>query len=201
MIWASSFGSTSECSSLVRGERGSSEPQGRRSYVALEQGKLLERREQDGLRHISILATEELNIEKHEAYLRAFHAERGASKQVIAEMIAQDRRRTLDQLTKWYEQGWEYWVACCEFEDYRESLCGIDSLDYAQEVCQELALEVASQMEKDGYVVTGQPLPEKRFRGWTRDGFRENLRRNLQLGCSTLDDDRQRWRRHPARTT
>src|SRR3954453_16527154 len=57
MIWAFSFGSTSDCLSLGWSEEEPSEPQGSRGYVALEWGKTLERREQDDLRHITHLAT------------------------------------------------------------------------------------------------------------------------------------------------
>src|SRR3990172_6450999 len=42
--------------------------------------------------------------------------ERGASKQVAREVVAAERRRTLAQLVKWYDEGWEWFGVKCDFE-------------------------------------------------------------------------------------
>ncbi len=107
----------------------------------------------------------------------------GASRQVARESVAANRRRTLDQLVKWYGQGWEWWGVRCTFtilgDEYESSLWGIDDADYAErEITVEMALDVAAQLEKAGYTVTNQP--EGRG-GWTRADKRDRITRNLSL--------------------
>jgi len=145
---------------------------------------------------IELPADEDYGIFK---YLR----ERGATKQVAREAVAAARRKTLDQLVEWYSDGWEWWTVACEFtvlgKLYCDSLSMIDSHDYAEEQREEIALEVAGQLEADGYTVTNQPeegpglsaqhfgtvvstegIRETCFRRiMTRDGWRDTWRRNM----------------------
>lgn len=84
-------------------------------------------------------------------------ATQGASKQVIAECIAEAKRRTIEQLVNWYANGWEWYVASAEYRDYSDSVCGIDEYSYAEQSAVDCAREVARQMEADGFIVEDIP--------------------------------------------
>jgi hypothetical protein len=114
-----------------------------------------------------------------------WHRGRGASRQVAAERVADQRRRQLDQLVKWYTDGWEWWGVTCEYADEGASVWGIDDADYADEyVRDEIASEVARQLEDKGYTVTGKPEDERRLtaggQSMTADAWRAHYKRNLQ---------------------
>lgn len=81
----------------------------------------------------------------------------GASKQVRFEAIAAAKRKALDQLVKWYEYGWEYYFIQGEYEGYGDSVGGVDSYEYAEELRLEIAHEIANQMEADDYIVEDRP--------------------------------------------
>jgi hypothetical protein len=106
--------------------------------------------------------------------------ERGASRQVAREGVAAEKRRTIRQLVRWYEDGWEWFGVRCRFdalEDrYEDSVWGIDDEDYAQTLTEEVAWNVATQLEKAGYTVTGKPEPT----GPTATDRRARLRRNME---------------------
>jgi len=106
--------------------------------------------------------------------------ERGASRQVAAEALAAARRQTIRQLVEWYEDGWQWYGVRCRFtvlgNEYEASLWGIDDADYAETLREEMALEVAGQLEAAGFTVTDKP--ESR-RGWVRTDKQERLIRNL----------------------
>lgn len=94
--------------------------------------------------------------------------ENGASRQVAAELVAASRRQTLDQLCRWYLDGWQWYGVRCEFavlgDEYGASVWGIDDPDYAEDsVREEIAGEVVHQLEEAGYTVTGKPEPPKRL--------------------------------------
>lgn len=106
----------------------------------------------------------------------------GCSKQVRAEAIATAKRNALDQLVKWYCDGWYVWVAVAEYGDYMECVGGIyDDCygDYAREEAESMRREVAARMEDDGFTVTGQPDPPKPYN--RVDAFRDRIRRNLTM--------------------
>ena len=103
----------------------------------------------------------------------------GASKQVRAEMIAQVKRRALDQLVKWYEDGWEYYVVSGEYHGCSDSLAGIDCWSYAEEVRLEVAGNIADQLEDDGFEVVGRPAPVVTHK---LEWHRERIARNLKMG-------------------
>lgn len=91
-----------------------------------------------------------------------YFREKGASRQVAAEMIALIRRRTLDQLVQWYTHGWTYYGVRCEYKIlgkiYQASVWGIDDQEYAErEVVSEIADEVAADLEKDGFTINNRP--------------------------------------------
>ena len=92
----------------------------------------------------------------------AHFREHGASRQVAAEMVALNRRRTLDQLVKWYSDGWQWYGVKCDFEilgeEFNDSIWGIDDADYATyEIRPEIADNIAAELEEAGFTVTGRP--------------------------------------------
>lgn len=90
--------------------------------------------------------------------LEGWYRERGATRQVAREMVAQCLRSAIDQLTKWYEQGWDWYVCEGEFKGCSDSIGGIDDYDYANGECRtEVAFGIACQLGKRGYVITGKP--------------------------------------------
>ena len=81
---------------------------------------------------------------------------------MAAETVAAERRRTSGQLVKWYEDGWQWYGVRCRFDtmgdEYEASLWGIDDAEYAErDIKVEMALDVAAQLEKAGFTVTGKP--------------------------------------------
>lgn len=109
----------------------------------------------------------------------------GASKQVKAELRACAKRRFIAQLKKWYEDGWEWYFAQCEFttDDGTEyhNTCGmIDDYDYAMECATtEVIRKVIYDLEKDGYVVENQPNWKANYVVNCRQAKVDQYRRNL----------------------
>ncbi len=90
----------------------------------------------------------------------------GASKQVAAEMTALWERRYIDQLVTWYVEGYDWWWIRCVYEidgdEYEASLGGINDYEHADTVVrEELANDVAYQLEQRGYVIITTPPPCK----------------------------------------
>jgi hypothetical protein len=86
----------------------------------------------------------------------------GASKQVRAELIAQVKRNALDQLVKWYEDGWEYYSVCGGFNGCTDSLGGIDCVEDAEEMRRDVCNEICKQLESEGYIIIDRPAPNNR---------------------------------------
>jgi hypothetical protein len=125
-----------------------------------------------------------IELPREEDYGIYQHArEHGASRQVAAEMVAAERRRTLAQLVKWYGDGWEWFGVKCDFEvlgdEYHDSIWGVDDAEYAETLKEEIALEVAGQLEEAGYTVTGKPDRQTANRGHRREEKQNRLTRNL----------------------
>ena len=80
----------------------------------------------------------------------------GCSKQVARELVAQIKRNTLDQLVKWYTEGWYWYAVCGQFEGYQVAVTGL-GFDDAETMRSEIADEIAHSMEKDGFIVEGRP--------------------------------------------
>lgn len=108
-------------------------------------------------------------------YLRA----NGASRQTAREAVARDRQRTIEQLIRWYQSGWEWWYVACEYLDASDGVGGVDDYDYASGSCaEECALKVAAELEDHGFTVTGKP---DRRAGYL-ENRREVYRHRLALG-------------------
>jgi hypothetical protein len=120
-------------------------------------------------------------------YMRA----KGASKQVARELEAVNLRRTIDQIVKWYSEGWSYYYVNAKFRGYTAGVGGVDDYDYADgEMRGEIADEIAHDMEKDGYTIENRPPEEKRFKnGYTLAGWKDHLKRNVHLFDVSEDKD------------
>lgn len=108
-------------------------------------------------------------------YLR----ERGASRQVAREAVARDRQRTIEQLIGWYQDGWQWWSVHCDYLDADDGVGGVDCEEYASgDLSEEVALNVAHELESRGFTVTGKP---DRRAGYL-ESRRYHLRQNLLMG-------------------
>jgi hypothetical protein len=106
-----------------------------------------------------------------------FHAQ-GASKGVAHQLAAMEIRRAIDQLVKWYTDGWQYYGVVCKFKDVHESVWRIDDYDYAHdEVRHEIAYQAATELERQGYEVVNRPDAKLDHRKTKR----ERLKRKLNL--------------------
>lgn len=128
----------------------------------------------DGRRERVLITLETENCDRYTFdHLR----QNGAARQVAAEMVAMHRRRTLDTIVDWYENGWEWWMTTCDIHDAMASCGGIDSYDYANgEMRQEIAWEIAGQLEDAGYTVTNHP---PKYSGPSTEARRQSYRRQL----------------------
>ena len=114
-----------------------------------------------------------------------YQRECGATRQVASEAVAAERQRTLNQLVKWYTHGWQWFGVKCDFKvlgkEFNDSLWGIDDYNYAEDkVKPEIADNVASQLEKAGFTVTGRLVlyPEHQAHE-RRKTIQERFQRNL----------------------
>jgi hypothetical protein len=97
----------------------------------------------------------------------AYHAA-GASKQVAREMAQNTRQDAIDQLVKWYSEGWSFWFVEGEFFDRCDSTGGVQDDDgedgeYLQEVKAEIAGNIARQLEQQGHKIANRPDRGKRL--------------------------------------
>jgi hypothetical protein len=85
----------------------------------------------------------------------------GMSKQARAERLAFSIRRMIDQLVKWYVDGWEYFGVVCEFKGHQSSCWGYDDYAYAEQEKRKHADIVAHELEEEGYEIVNRPAREK----------------------------------------
>ncbi len=110
--------------------------------------------------------------------------ERGLPKQRAAECAAAQNRQTAELVTRWRRDGWEVVTVSCELYEYGDSVSGVYDPDsaYLRELQEEMAREVAHQMEQDGYLIEGMP-PVADPAAQHLANQRETYHRNLWLGC------------------
>lgn len=109
-----------------------------------------------------------------------YYRDRGMSKQSASEMVALARRKRLDIIVGWHENGYEWYGVKGEYLDREASVWGIDDYDYARDdVRHDIAGEIADELEDDGYTITHRPDPIRQHRQAKRD----RLKRNLTLDC------------------
>lgn len=109
---------------------------------------------------------------------------RGASKQVQFEAHAEEVKRTIEQLARWYSSGWGVWCVSCRFKGYTDSCCGFYDDDgdseYMRENVREIAGNVARDMVKDGYTVEGWEERPYDPNGWRKSQIRERLKASVK---------------------
>jgi hypothetical protein len=103
----------------------------------------------------------------------------GMSKQVRYEFAARVKARLLEAIRLIYAGDFDAYGVVCDFRGFHASLWGIeDDWAYANtEVRQEIAEEVAHDMEKAGYTVTGYPPVQTRAE--KHEQLRAKIRRNM----------------------
>jgi len=136
--------------------------------------------------------------ENYEYYRKA-----GYAKQPAREKAAEDRAKIIKTIAGWHD-GSEPWVSysvSCDFGSYESSLHGIDlggdnpdRDPYIQECRYEQALEVASEMEKDGFEVTNTPKGNwlERLHGYKTIGSYPHL---VEVSFKRLAELKAKW--HP----
>jgi len=125
---------------------------------------------------------------------------RGASRGVARELSASSRKRTIEQLSKWYRNGWEWWVTLGEFKGARGSFGGIDDLDYANgDMRNEIAEEIASQLEDEGYTIVGRPVEPRKLtarRLTTAVSQERGVHVDMYPRSMAADEWRAEWKRN-----
>jgi len=115
--------------------------------------------------------------------IEAYHRSRGCSKQVAAELRAQAVQKTIRELVEFYQSYCSYY-ATGNFEDptgkeHKESLHGFytedDAADYG---CEEVAGEIACDLEADGFIVR---RPRVNKRALKKRDFKNKLQTNIHL--------------------
>lgn len=127
--------------------------------------------------------------------------ERGASRQVAAEAVAASRRKTLEQLVEWYRNGWNYYGVTCEFEGAEASVWGVDDYDYADtDVRNEIASEVAHELEREGYTINYPPATQEKKLSARRMtdavSSERGVHRDIYPRRMTADQWRAEWKRN-----
>ena len=123
----------------------------------------------DGLEHTR--NGEEITIPWDES-LERYYRERGASKQVAKQLTARSMAKRREYLTSVYANGYEVWGVSCDFQGFHDSIWGVDDYEYARgELSEEIALNIASEMQAVGFVVENIPdrCPNR------RDTYRRNV--------------------------
>lgn len=129
----------------------------------------------DGRRQIIDISTD------HGIY--EFLRNHGASRQTAREAVARDRQQSIEFLKKCYRDVWEWWRVSCRFLDVSAGLHGVDDYDYGNTDCaDDIALEVARELQAKGYTVAGLPTIEDQ-RAHQLAGRRQSLKHNLQIGA------------------
>ncbi len=104
----------------------------------------------------------------------------GCTRQVAAELTAMRKRRIVDQLVKWRNDGWTWYSVECDYMGLKASAYGIDDLEYATTaVVDEVAREVAAKLEKRGFEVLG--VPDRRVE--YRKSWIHSMKRRLREDC------------------
>lgn len=101
----------------------------------------------------------------------------GASRQACFEYRAQVKRRAVEQLVQWYENGWEWFRAVAEWEGRFDALHGIDCEKYAAECAEECRWILANELECEGFIIRNRPAPKPPYS--RVEAMRDRIRRQL----------------------
>lgn len=89
--------------------------------------------------------------------LAAYYHSAGHSKQVAAELAAEQRRKTLKQLKTWYLCGWSWYYVRAELKGCQSSCYGFLSEDEAKQAAPEILAELIAELENVGYTINSKP--------------------------------------------
>ena len=104
--------------------------------------------------------------------LERYYRERGASKQVAKQLTTQSMAKRRAYLASVYANGYEAWGVSCDFRGFHDSIWGVDDYGFAAgEMSEEIALNIASEMQSVGFDIVNLPdrCPNR------RDTFRRNV--------------------------
>lgn len=127
---------------------------------------------------------------------------RGASKQTAKLYADYSAKQANRQLSRWMRNGWETYVVSLTWDQYSESLGGImdDDGDYLEQCKRDIALQVAHQMEKDGFLFEDMPQqenePKLTAKEWTRVGSKDGPKMMYVDRSYTADMWKKEWQRH-----
>lgn len=115
--------------------------------------------------------------------IEAWHGPKpkGMSKQVWREFIASRKRAAIDQLVSWRSNGWFAYGATCDFMGYHDSCWGfIDGdVDYQSSNRAEIASNIVSEMQADGFEIVGIPVVSQISSAFNR---MEMMRHGMNMG-------------------
>jgi len=91
-------------------------------------------------------------------HLERYYRQRGASKQVAKQLTARSMAKRREYLKSVYAHGYEAWGVSCDFQGFHDSIWGVDDYTYASgELSEEIALNIASEMQAAGFDVVNLP--------------------------------------------
>ncbi len=104
-----------------------------------------------------------------------WYRRRGASKGVADQLVRWSMRKRTEQIVEWYRDGWKWWQVTGELHGCYAAVGGVDDYDYAEECRSEIAHELACELEKLGYEVSGRPDLKQDNRNHRREHYRSNI--------------------------
>ena len=108
--------------------------------------------------------------------LERYYRQRGASKQVAKQLTARSMAKRREYLASVYANGYEVWGVSCDFRGFHDSVWGVDDYGYATgEMSEEIALNVASEMQAAGFDVVNLPDRCQLYKQNRRDSYRRNV--------------------------
>lgn len=85
--------------------------------------------------------------------LAAYYHSAGHSKQVAAELAAEQRRKTVKQIKTWYLCGWSWYYVRAELKGCQASCYGFLTEEDAKQAAPEILTELLAELQNAGYTV------------------------------------------------
>jgi hypothetical protein len=119
----------------------------------------------NGSRHSRYSGHRRVVVEKDAFGNFAYHRANGASKQVAFQLARAEEKRTAEYIAQCYANGWNCFTVVCNFKGDSESVGGCYASEpttceddaYLRETMRDIASQMASVLESQGYDVTGKP--------------------------------------------
>lgn len=142
---------------------------------------------QDGTPDFLITLIDSEDSNSREARFARFRND-GASKQVAAEMVAQQDRLCIEQLKDWYINGFDSWYVITKFpapfEVVNDSVFGIDDEDYANSIRSGFIETFCLYAKNYGWKIIGGPTEAEQLAKQKKarlESARARFRTNLNL--------------------